>query len=174
MKCGDLLRSLDISGGLMLEWEQSSQQFQSNTLCSVTALRAKSLYTEPKTAVLTSEELCCSDMTPVWKHVLCFQMTTGMFWLFSIRSVCEWVSSSFSRWYCSNLSRLKQIWWHTILVYISQVFKWLSITSDGLLVTVNAHSSDSVCIDAKRTLKNIYFFIFRFILDCGSWDIWLH
>ncbi len=77
----------------MLEWEQSSQQFQSDTLCSVTALRAKSLYKRPKTAALTSEELCCSDMTPVWKHVLCFQMMAGVFWLFSIRYFCEWVSS---------------------------------------------------------------------------------
>lgn len=137
----------------MLEWEQSSQQFQSNTLCSVTALRAKSLYKRPKTAVLTSEELCCSDMTPVRKHVLCFQMTVGVFWLFFILFFCEWVSFPFSRQYCGNLSRLKQIWWHVVLVYISQVFKWLSITLDGLLVTVNAHSSDSICIDAKRTLK---------------------
>lgn len=54
----------------MLEWEQSSQHFQSNTLCSVTALRAKWLYMQPKTAVLTSEELHCSDMTPVWKHAM--------------------------------------------------------------------------------------------------------
>lgn len=80
----------------MLEWEQSSQQFQSDTLCSVTALRAKWLYIQPKTAVLTSEELRCSDMTPVWKHagVLCFQMTAGVFWLTSIHFFFFFVNGS--------------------------------------------------------------------------------
>lgn len=40
------------------------------------------------------------------------------------------------------------------------MFKWLSITavlpicaSDGLLLTVNAHCNDSVCIDAKSTTQ---------------------